>query len=42
LPVVGMSWVALKLGISFTTALMLFFSMGIIGLISFRRKKIKE
>lgn len=42
LPVVGMSWVALKLGINFTTALMFFFSMGIIGLISFRRKKIKE
>jgi len=42
LPVVGMSWVALKLGIYFTTALMLFFNMGIIGLISFRRKKIKE
>lgn len=42
LPVIGMSWVALKLGIYFTTALMLFFSMGIIGLISFRRKKIKE
>jgi hypothetical protein len=41
LPVVGMSWVALKLGISFTTTLMFFFSMGTIGLISFRRKKIK-
>jgi len=42
LPVAGMSWVALKLGIYFTTALMFFFSMGIIGLIRFRRKKIKE
>jgi hypothetical protein len=42
LPVLGMSWVAMKLGLSFTIALMLFFSMGMIGLISLRRKKIKE
>jgi hypothetical protein len=41
----GSKWkphVNLKLGIYVTTALMLFLSMGIIGLISFRRKKIKE
>jgi hypothetical protein len=41
----GSKWaphVSLKLGIYVTTALMLFLSMGIIGLISFRRKKIKE
>ena len=42
LPIVGMSWVVLKLGLSFTTALMLFFSMGMIGLISLRRKRIKD
>jgi len=42
LPVVGMSWIALKLGLSITTGLMLFFSIGMIGLISsLRRKKIK-
>jgi len=35
-------WIALKLGLSFTTALMLFFSIGMIGLISLRRKRIKE
>jgi hypothetical protein len=40
LPVVGMSWVALKLGLFFTTVLMLFFSIGMIGLIgAIRRKK---
>jgi len=43
LPVVGMSWVAMKSGLSFTIALMLFFSIGMIGLISLlRRKIIKE
>jgi len=42
LPVVGISWVALKLGLSFTTALMLIFSIGIIGLINLRRKRIKN
>ena len=42
LPVAGMSWIALKLGISVTTGLMLFFSMGMIGLISLRLKRIKN
>ena len=42
LPVVGMSWIALKLGLSVTTGLMLFFSIGMIGLISLRRKRIKD
>ena len=42
LPVAGMSWIALKLGISVTTGLMLFFSMGMIGLISLRLKRIKD
>jgi hypothetical protein len=42
LPIVGMSWVALKLGLSFTATLMLFFSIGMIGLISLRRKRIKD
>jgi hypothetical protein len=42
LPVVGLSWVALKLGLSITTALMFFFGIGVIGLINFRRKRIKD
>jgi hypothetical protein len=39
---VGMSWIALKLDLFSTTALMLFFSIGMIGLISLRRKRIKD
>ena len=42
LPVVGVSWVALKLGLFITTALMFFFGIGVIALISFRRKRIKD
>lgn len=42
LPVVGISWVALKLGLSFTMALMLIFSIGIISLINLKRKRIKD
>jgi uncharacterized ion transporter superfamily protein YfcC len=43
LPIVGMSWVALKLGLFFTTGLMLFFSMGMIGFINgLRRKRTKD
>jgi len=39
LPVVGISWVALKLGLAPTIALMLFLSFGVIVLVSLRRKK---
>ena len=42
LPVVGLSWVALKLGLSITTALMFFFGIGVIGLINFKRMRIKD
>ena len=38
LPVVGMSWVALRFGISQTIVLMLLFGIGIIGLTKVRRK----
>jgi hypothetical protein len=40
-PLVGFSWVALKLGISVTTALMFFFGIGLIGIFLFKRKRIK-
>jgi subtilisin family serine protease len=42
LPVVGMSWVAIKLGPLSTTALMVFFGISLIGLVSLRRKKVKK
>jgi hypothetical protein len=38
-PLVAFSWLTLKLGLSFTTALMFFFGIGMIGLIRFRRKR---
>ena len=38
LPVVGVSWVALKLGPVSTMALMIFFGIGLIGFVGFRRK----
>jgi hypothetical protein len=38
LPVVGVSWVALKLGPVSTMALMIFFGIGFIGFVGFRRK----
>jgi len=38
LPVVGMSWVALKLGPASSMALMIFFGIGLIGFVGFRRK----
>ena len=38
LPVVGVSWVALKLGFVHTMALILLFCMGIVGLFRVRRK----
>jgi len=41
-PLVGFSWLALKLGFPFTMALMLFFGVGVIGLIRFKRKRIKS
>ncbi|MEJ2657137.1 MAG: hypothetical protein P8012_08055, partial [Desulfobacterales bacterium] len=42
IPVVGISWVALKLGLFFTTGLMLFLSIGMIGLIHLWRNRIKD
>ena len=39
LPVVGMSWVALKIGFVSTMALMLLFVIGLIGFVRFRRFK---
>ena len=42
LPIVGMSWVALKLGLLNTMSLMFFFSICLIGGIIFRRKKVKH
>ena len=41
LPVVGMSWVALKFGLLSTIALMFFCSICLIGGIIFRKKKVK-
>ncbi len=41
LPVVGASWVALKLGPATTATLMLLFIIGLIGMISLRREKVK-
>jgi len=38
LPVVGVSWVALKLGPVSTMALMILFGIGLIGFVGFRRK----
>jgi hypothetical protein len=38
LPVVGMSWFAMKIGPLFTMALMLFFAFGLIGLVRVRKK----
>jgi len=37
LPVVGASWVTLKIGYVFTMALMLFFAFGLIGLVRVRK-----
>ena len=42
LPVVGISWVALKIGFASTMALMLFFAIALISLVGFRRKKFKK
>jgi hypothetical protein len=41
-PLVGFSWLTLKLGFPFTMSLMLFFGVGVIGLIRFKRKRIKS
>ena len=38
LPVVGMSWLALKIGPVFTMALILFIAFGLIGLVKTRKK----
>jgi hypothetical protein len=38
LPVVGVSWIALKIGPVSTMALMLFFTFGLIGIVGIRRK----
>jgi hypothetical protein len=38
LPVVGFSWVALKIGPVSSMALMLFFACGLIGLVRVRKK----
>ena len=38
LPIVGVSWVALKLGPVSTMAFMIFFGIGLIGFVGFRRK----
>ncbi|MBW1724952.1 MAG: hypothetical protein JRJ33_06200 [Deltaproteobacteria bacterium] len=42
LPVVGMSWVALKIGPITTMAIILFFSISMVGLVRIRRKKVKN
>jgi hypothetical protein len=42
LPVVGMSWVALKIGPITSMAIILFFSIGMVGLVRIRRKKVKN
>ena len=42
LPIVGMSWVTLKLGLLPAIALMFFCSFGFIGITIFRRKKVKH
>jgi hypothetical protein len=42
LPLVGMSWVALKMGLFVATGLILFFSFGMIGLIRLWRKREKD
>ena len=42
LPVVGMSWVVLKLGPVGTVSIMLFLSFGMIALVSLRRKKVNN
>ncbi len=42
LPVVGASWVALKLGPATTATLMFIFFIGLIGIISLRREKVKN
>ncbi len=42
LPVVGMSWVALKIGPITTMAVILFFSISMVGLVGIRRKKVKK
>jgi hypothetical protein len=42
LPVVGMSWVALKLGCAATLALMFMCCIGLIGMIRFTRRKVKR
>ena len=39
LPVVGVSWIALKIGLVSTMALMLFFAFCLIGLVWFRRRE---
>ena len=38
LPVVGVSWIALKIGPVSTVALMFFFAFGLIGIIRVRKK----
>jgi len=42
LPIVGISWAALKLGLLPTIALMFFFSICLIGATIFKRKKVKN
>ena len=42
LPVVGMSWVVLKVGPLSTLAMVLFFSIGMVGLVRIRRKNVKN
>ncbi len=41
-PVVGISWVALKIGPVSTMALMLFFSISLVGFVCLFRKKVKN
>jgi putative flippase GtrA len=35
IPLVGISWLALKIGPAFTMTLMLFFGIGLVGLVKF-------
>ncbi len=42
IPVIGVSWVALKLGPVSTMALMLLLGISLVGLVSLRRKKVKN
>jgi hypothetical protein len=39
LPVIGLSWVTLKLGVNFTLTLVIIFGLGTILILSFKRKK---